>query len=286
MIAVAEDSPPTEPLTPVSVRAWGRVTGFLFFVWGLSFTCVWTILCATTVFVLFPFVRDPVVYFRVSRTWASMILRAVGVQTEITFEGPLPDGPVIFAANHQSVVDILVLFETLPRPFVFVAKKGVFRFPFLGWAITAMKYIPVDRHRHADAVQSLKGAAVRIRGGLTTTVFPEGTRSELGGVLPFKKGPFMLALEAQVPVVPVAVEGSLHVTPKRRWYVCPNTVRVLVGKPIEVKGLTQENRDALIADVRTSIIRMNQRLGGLGGDLSTPIAATGWQGLGKARAER
>jgi 1-acyl-sn-glycerol-3-phosphate acyltransferase len=285
VIAVSDLAPPpTEPLTPVNVRAWGRVFGFVFFLWGLAFTCVSTIVCATAVFVIFPFVRDPVIYFRISRAWASSILRAVGVQTEVTFEGPLPDGPVIFASNHQSVIDILVLFEVLPRPFVFVAKKAVFRFPFLGWAISAMHYIPIDRRRHNEAVASLQSAAVRIRGGLTTTVFPEGTRSELGGILPFKKGPFMLALDAQVPIVPVAVEGSLHVTPKKRWYVCPNTVRVLLGKPVSVQGREGE-RDALIAEVRTNIIRMNRRLGGLGGDVSTPIAESGWQGTGRPRTD-
>ncbi len=271
----------TDPLPAVPIRRWSRPIGLLFFLWVLLYTCASTVICATTVFVLLPFVRDPTVYFRVSRAWAAGILRVARVQTEIHFEAPVPEGPVIFASNHQSVIDILALFVRLPRPFVFLAKKDVFRIPFLGWAIAVMAYIPVDRHRHKEAIASLRAAAERVRGGLTATVFPEGTRSPDGQILPFKKGPFMLALQAQRPIVPIAVEGSLNVTPKRQWYVCPNTVRILVGPAVRVEGLTENDRDTLIATVRTHIIRMDRRMGGRGGDETNHIAAQGWEGIGR-----
>jgi 1-acyl-sn-glycerol-3-phosphate acyltransferase len=275
----------TDPLPPLAIQHWNRVAGLLFFLWAMTLTSAWTVICATTVFVLVPFAPGPDVFFRVSRAWAAGILRFARVKTEIHIESPVPEGPVVFVCNHQSIIDIVALFVRLPRPFVFVAKKQVFRFPFLGQAITAMHYISVDRNDHANAVASLQAAALRIRSGLTTTLFPEGTRSLDGQILPFKKGPFMLALQAQVPIVPVAIEGSKHVTPKRQWYLCPNTVRILIGPAVPVAGLGESDRDALIATVRTQIIRMDRRLGGVGGDETTHIAARGWEGLGRPSSD-
>ena len=172
-------------------------------------------------------------------------------------------------------------FVGLPRRFVFVAKRAVFRYPFLGWSMTVMKFIPVDRSNREAAIRSLEAAAVRIRGGLNVTVFPEGTRSFDGSILPFKKGPFMLAMHAGVPVVPVAIEGSLGVNPKHQWYLCPNRIRILVGPAVPVTGNTAAERDALIATVRSHIIRMDRRLGGPGGDERSHVAAAGLEGIGR-----
>jgi 1-acyl-sn-glycerol-3-phosphate acyltransferase len=275
-------SGPTEPLPPLRPKRWNRAIGFAFFLFGYAFACFWTIVCASTVFVVMLFSRDGQLFFRISRSWASTVLKVAGVSVETHLEGPLPEGPVVFVCNHQSTMDILALFVGLPRWFVFVAKKSIFSYPFLGWAIKAMQYISVNRGNREAAIKSLEAAAVRIRGGLSVTVFPEGTRSSDGSILPFKKGPFMLALHAGVPIVPVAIEGSLLVNPKRRMYLCPNTIRILVGPPIPTAGLGEADRDALIAAVRSNVVRMNRRLGGPGGDETTHVAARGFEGIGRA----
>jgi 1-acyl-sn-glycerol-3-phosphate acyltransferase len=275
----------TEPLPRVPVRHWNRFLGALWYTFVFSFACVLTILCAVSVLCLIPFTREGLVLWRITVFWARTILRACGVKVEVIQEAPLPSGPVIFLSNHQSTLDILALFVGLPRRFVFVAKKVVFSYPFLGWAINAMRYIPVDRSNREAAIRSLAAAGERIRGGLTVTAFPEGTRSKDGSVLPFKKGPFMLALQAKVPVVPVAVEGSQHVNPKNKWYLCPNTIRICIGAPIPTAHLTESDRNALIVAVRSNVVRMNQRMHGPGGDETHHIAAAGFEGVGKAADE-
>jgi len=92
----------------------------------------------------------------------------------------------------------------------------------------------------------------------------------------------MLALRAGVPVVPVAIEGSLNVNPKRRWYLAPNIIRIMIGPAVPVTGVDPDSRYHLIDDVRRHVIRMNRRLGGPGGDESTPVAAAGLEGIGMA----
>jgi 1-acyl-sn-glycerol-3-phosphate acyltransferase len=223
--------------------------------------------------------------WRLTRNWSSNCLGIAGAKVETIFETPLPEGPVIFVANHQGNYDICAMFVGLGRRFVFAAKKSVFRYPFLGWHISAAGYIPVDRGNREAAIRSLDEAGEKVRAGTSVAFYAEGTRSWDGSILPFKKGPFMFALKAGVPIIPVALEGSLQVNPKRTWYVCPNTIRILVGPPIPTAGLTEKDRDDLIRRVRGEVIRLHRRLGGLGGDEKNHIAAAGFEGIGRAAEE-
>lgn len=272
---------PTAPLPPRKLRRWPRPIGFLFWCW-----CVVSIFtaCVVIITLCFPFVilRVQRVVWWIERVWARTLLTLAGVRVETVFETPLGDEPVIFACNHQSNFDIMALFVGLGRPFRFIAKASVFRYPFLGWHISAAGYIKVDRGDRAQAIESLRRAGERIRSGTNVCVFPEGTRTKDGTVLPFKKGPFVMALEAGVPIVPVSIEGALDVNPKRTWYVCPNTIRIAVGAPIPTASLSDKHRDLLIRRVRESVIRLNKRLGGQGGDIDNAIAASGLDGIGHA----
>ena len=220
----------------------------------------------------------------VQRWWSPLLLWAGGATLHVTGKEHLVKGqPYIFVSNHQSTIDIPALFFGLwPHDFRFVAKKVLQYVPFSGWYMTLAKFVFIDRSNHRAAIKSLKLAGERIRGGVSVVMFAEGTRSENRTILPFKKGPFMLALKSGVPIVPVAIEGALQVTPKRSNTVTPNTVRVVFGKAFETKGLTGARRDELIRNVRASIIRMHRRLGGLGGDVKNAIAASGVEGIGHA----
>lgn len=283
-------APATDALTtllpPVKPRAWPKAVGFVYFLWSFIACAIISVVLITT---CFPFVLlrvTPVVWWY-TRVWSQLQLWAFGARVETVFEEPLPEGPVVFACNHQSAVDIIALFVGLGRRFVFVAKSSVFRYPFVGWHISAAGYIKVDRTNREQAIASLEKAGEQIRAGTTSVaVFPEGTRPKDGSVLPFKKGPFVMAMKAGVPVVPVAIEGSLQLAPKRRWYVCPNPIRIVVGKAIPTEGLTAEQRDDLIRTVRTSVIRQHRRLGGLGGDVANAIAAAGFEGIGHTDSGR
>jgi len=210
------------------------------------------------------------------RAWAPWGLRVAGVRLEVAFLSPLPEGPAIFAANHESALDIWAVITAIPRGVRFAAKAELFRIPVFGWYLTVGGHIRVDRGNHAAAVASLAAAAAKVRAGTSLIVFPEGTRSRDGRVHAFKKGPFVLALRAGVPVVPVAVTGSGAVTPKALLHVTPGAIRVTVGTPVSPSEFP--DRLALLREVRRRIIEMHRAAGGMGGDLDASVAARGFEG--------
>jgi 1-acyl-sn-glycerol-3-phosphate acyltransferase len=160
-------------------------------------------------------------------------------------------------SNHQSLVDIAAIVSTLPRTqsWRFVAKKELARVPIFGQAIVASGHIIIDRGDRARAVESLRRAAEIIRAGTTVIVFPEGTRSPRGNLRAFKSGPFHLALEAQVPIIPVTVSGSQRITPKGQLIVHRGVVKIVYGKPIPTRGLSLDGRKELAGRVREAIVR-------------------------------
>ncbi len=214
---------------------------------------------------------------RVARVfWGPSCLRVAGARLVVHRLAPVPDGPVIFAANHESALDIFAVVAAAPRTVRFLAKRELFRIPVFGWYLALGGHVEVDRRDHQRAVASLSAAAERVRGGLSLIVFPVGTRSRDRRIHPFKKGPFVIARQAGVPVVPVAVSGSGAVTPKRRIEVHPGTIHVSIGAavhPAEGGG-----REDLLVEVRRRIIEMHRATGGLGGDVADAVAAPGFEG--------
>jgi 1-acyl-sn-glycerol-3-phosphate acyltransferase len=200
------------------------------------------------------------------RFWASMHWRISGSRMHVE---PLPDidwsRPHIFLMNHQSALDIPCAFAALPVNLRFIAKHVLKYVPFLGWYMAATGMIFINRSNRYEALRSLAKAGERIRAGANILAFPEGTRSRDGRILPFKKGAFVLAIEAQVPIVPVAIEGSIKTLPSGGIRLRPHPIRVKVGAPIETKGLVPADRERLMRQVREAIIQMNLELGGLGG---------------------
>ncbi|WP_224365880.1 lysophospholipid acyltransferase family protein [Hyalangium versicolor] len=212
------------------------------------------------------------------RFWAPMHWRINGSRM---FVEPLPDldwsKPYIFLMNHQSAMDIPCAFAALPVNIRFIAKHVLKHVPFLGWYMAMTGMIFVNRSNHREALQSLKRAGEHIRSGKSVLAFPEGTRSRDGLIHPFKKGTFMIAIEAQVPIIPVAIEGSLQTLPQGGIWLRRHDIRVKVGQPIETKGLTNEDRDALIRRVRDTVIQLHQEIGGQGG-VPESIAERGREG--------
>lgn len=193
---------------------------------------------------------------RLGRVWVGWILATFRVRVEAAgIENVPTHAPVILMSNHQSLVDIAAIVMTLPRSqsWRFVAKRELTRVPIFGQVLVASGHIIIDRGDRERAVASLREAASRIRAGTSVIVFPEGTRSSDGRLQPFKSGPFHLAVEAQVPIVPVTVSGSQRITPKRRLLVHPGTVKIVYGAPIPTRGVTIEARKALSDRVRQAI---------------------------------
>lgn len=157
----------------------------------------------------------------------------------------------IFMANHASNLDPPILMPLIPRRTSVLVKKELFRIPVFGPAMRIARLVPVDRSSRERAIESLRAAATVLRDGLNMMVFPEGTRSLDGRLLPFKKGPFHLALETGTPIVPVTIVGTYGAQPKGRFAVRPGLVRVVFHEPVD-PSQTAEKQD-LIELVRTRI---------------------------------
>ena len=192
-----------------------------------------------------------------ARQWSRVILGVPGVKVEVKMHAPIEPGrPYIFMANHASMVDIWAMFVAIPASFRFITKKQLAGIPLFGWAMTAGRFIFIDRQNAVSARRSMEEAARRIRAGQSVIIYPEGTRTRDGRLLPFKKGGFHLAIDAGADIVPVAIRGSRAVMPRGAALIRAGTVSVEVGAPIPTAGLTVADRDALIAKVRGRVAEM------------------------------
>jgi 1-acyl-sn-glycerol-3-phosphate acyltransferase len=187
--------------------------------------------------------------------WSRLLLRLFRI--EVVAEGleHAPHGPAVYAANHASALDILIVFGHLPVDFRIVYKRSLSLVPLLGWAIWLGGHVPIDRRSPFRARRSLDAAARRIRGGTSVVVFPEGTRSPDGTVRRFKRGSFGLAIAAGVPVVPVSLVGVKAVVPSGLPSLRPGRVRVALHPPSAVTGRAAEDAEALAEEVRTVVAR-------------------------------
>lgn len=193
-------------------------------------------------------------FHRWSRGWARSVLAAAGVRVAVEDRARLdPARPVVFVANHQSALDILVVAAGLPYPFGFAAKAELAEVPFLGAAIRQSPSLFVDKRDARRAVQSVREAGERIRAGMSVLIFPEGVRTYRGGLADFARGAFVLALEAGVPLVPVALLGGYRLMDERRALLRPGTVGLVVHEPIPTAGLTRKDVPALVAAVEGAL---------------------------------
>jgi 1-acyl-sn-glycerol-3-phosphate acyltransferase len=186
----------------------------------------------------------------IGRSWSRLLLRLFRVAVVVQGGEQVPAGPAVYAANHASALDILIVFGHLPVDFRIVYKKSLSRVPLLGWSIALGGHIPIDRSNAFRARRSLDAAALRIRGGTSVVVFPEGTRSPDGAVRRFKRGSFALAIAAGVPVVPVALVGVKAVVPHGLASVRKGRVAVRLQPPIPVAGRSSDAAEALAEEVR------------------------------------
>lgn len=186
-----------------------------------------------------------------ARFWSLGALRVARVRLDVTGLELVPaHGPVIYMGNHQGNFDILALTQAIPRLFSWVAKEELFRVPVFGAAMRRAGYIPLDRSDGRKALKSMKQAAERISGGTSVVIFPEGTRTVDGTLLPFKRGAFMLAVKAGVPIVPFTINGSRDVNPRNRLELRPGTISISFGAPIDAAGISEA---ALMEQVRDAI---------------------------------
>ncbi len=184
--------------------------------------------------------------------WA---LALAGVRTMASGAERIPAGPCIFVANHISNIDPPAVVAVIPRRVALLAKKEVFRIPLLARALLLAQIIPVDRSDRAAAMASVEQALGHLRNGVSYLIFPEGTRSPDARMRRFKKGSFVLAIRAGVPIVPVSVSGAHRLMRKGSFALRPGVVHIVFGEPIGTSGYSLEERDELIAQVERAVAR-------------------------------
>lgn len=191
---------------------------------------------------------------RCARAWAWLVLKTTGVRVDVRGVDRLdPRQSYVFAANHQSIYDIPIVFTSLPRQVRIIAKASLGRFPFLGWHLHRTGHLLVDRTNPGAGV--LKRMARLIGAGRSLIVFPEGTRSADGAVARFKGGMFLLAIDTGLPVVPVSIARSRFVMLKGRLTTCPGDVVLTVHDPIPTTGVSRGQARELADRVREVVRR-------------------------------
>jgi 1-acyl-sn-glycerol-3-phosphate acyltransferase len=189
-----------------------------------------------------------------ARAWSWLILKTSGIGVRVEGLENVPSGKAaVYCVNHQSTMDIPILYVNLPVQFRFAAKRSLFNLPFLGWHLRRSGHIPVDRDRPREALKSLKKGAIEVREGKSVMVFPEGARSRDGQMQPFKAGSFYIAILAGVPVIPITINGTPNVHKPDTYHVRAGQTEMIIHPPISTEGLTLREVDKLSDQVRAAI---------------------------------
>jgi len=185
---------------------------------------------------------------------ARMALWLAGMRVEVYGREQIPQGQaVVFMANHQSNCDPPALLSSLP-PVLVMVKKEFFRVPLIGAGMTACGFIRVDRTNREQAFEAVEKGVQALKAGKSFLVYPEGTRSPDGRLQRFKKGVFVMALKAGVPIIPVSVSGGTKIMPKATFVMRPGAVRITIHAPITTEGFEVDDRDLIIEQVREAIL--------------------------------
>ena len=192
--------------------------------------------------------------WRFAKARARTLTWMLGVEVDVQGRERLAGGAAyVFAPNHQSHLDILVLLGFLPGRTRFAAKRELWKHPVVGAVLDTLGMVPIDRDSPEKAVEALTRASTTPE---SLVVFPEGTRSRTGELLPFKKGAFVIAIASGLPIVPVVCRGTRRLMPRgSQLAVVPGRVEIVIEEPIPTAGLRYDDRDALAARVRAAIER-------------------------------
>ncbi|HZE08155.1 MAG TPA: lysophospholipid acyltransferase family protein [Gemmatimonadaceae bacterium] len=205
------------------------------------------------------------------RLWSKLLLLAAGVRVRVHgLENAGAGDPRVFASNHVSWFDVPALAKVLPR-YKFVAKAELFKVPLFGRAMRAAGMVEIQRDNRKAAFGAYDVAADRIKAGNSVIVFPEGTRGQAYPLRPFKKGPFVLAIAAGVPIVPVIVHGTIEILRKGSLWAHPGTIDVHLLQPVSTAGVDYDHREALMQTVRTRMAEAMREYYGVE-PLPTPVS--------------
>jgi 1-acyl-sn-glycerol-3-phosphate acyltransferase len=235
-------------------RVFDALRAFLFFD---PLIYVYTVVMGTLSLLSSFFDHDGDIQHWFARSWSWLILKTIFSPVEVIGRENLHAGPAVIAANHQSAIDIPVLYVNLPTQFRIVAKVELFKYPFMGWHLTRSGQIAVDEKNVRANLKSLqRGVETMKHHNLPLVVFPEGGRTPDGEIKPFMSGAFYMAIKAGVPVVPVAIVGTFEVLRMWTYIIRPGKLQLVIGKPISTEGYTTKQMDELSEKVKAAIEEM------------------------------
>ena len=191
----------------------------------------------------------------IARQWARWVLAAGGVKVTVTgLENLTPGATYVFCSNHHSLIDTPLVFGYLPWEFRVLAKKSLWKIPFLGWHLGRAGHLPVAKDNVRASIRNLADAARRVGEGVSIVVFPEGGRSPDGNLCEFRPGGAYIAIKAGVPVVPMCIRGTRAVLQIGSIIVRPGQVELRLGSPISTTGMNHRDVDRLLAELRARIL--------------------------------
>tara|TARA_R110002050_G_scaffold176775_1_gene309753 strand:+ start:15170 stop:15889 length:720 start_codon:yes stop_codon:yes gene_type:complete len=235
---------------------------FILNILQVAFIWVWTLVTLILGFLTLPLVGQKKSIYITSQFWCWPILFISGVKVKVEGKQNIPQkGHFIYTSNHESSYDIPLIFAALPVPIFYLAKEELKKIPFFGWYIEAVGMIFVNRGNHKKAMESIIKAGNEIKKGKNIITFAEGTRPRDGKMKLFKRGSFILALENQINVIPIAIIGSKEVNPPG-YKISSGTVIIRIGEMVDVSNFEKSNPDVLAKFVEDKVREMRS-LGGM-----------------------
>ncbi len=223
---------------------------FLKPVWTMFSLAVLTVIFGTSIiFMAFISKTGKIPYF-IGCAWARFSIKINGIKIKLNgFESIVKQCSYVYISNHCSNLDPLAVANAIPQTLRFIAKKSLFQIPVFGWAVKMAGMISIDRHSSGKAINSINKIIGEIRNGISVFFFAEGTRSTTGKLLPFKKGGFMFAIKAGIPIIPVTIINSCALLPKGKFYIKAGLIKVIAGNPVSTTHYNEHNLDKLISKV-------------------------------------
>ncbi|MFO0576641.1 MAG: lysophospholipid acyltransferase family protein [Polyangia bacterium] len=238
------------------------------------FIITYTLAFSTVALVTFPLSPRGELYLFFAQVWSRVILRVGGIAWRVEVHPDLDlNKSYLYLANHESLTDILALHASAPQKIVMVAKRSLLILPVFSWGMWLAGYVFINRKNREAAYRSMHEAGRRIVKGRSVLVFPEGTRGDGGALQKFKRGGFVLAHVAQIPVVPVAIVGTQKVLPRDHFCVYPGRLGIVFGKPLPPPQ-TEDELPAYMDRVRDEVDRLRQRARELSEGLTAELGPT------------
>jgi 1-acyl-sn-glycerol-3-phosphate acyltransferase len=201
------------------------------------------------------FEKDGRLQHRIARAWAAVSMRiALSPVTLVGGENLLRHPVAVYAANHLSYMDTPVLFSSVPFQFRILARQSLWAIPFIGWHLNRSGQIPVDTEN--PKASTLKAGVKALKAGMPLIVFPEGGRTKDGHLAPFMSGPAFMALQARVPIIPMAIVGTYELLPMHTRHFFPQRVKLVVGEPIDTSTYTSRQIEELTERLKIEIGRL------------------------------